>query len=227
MKIYIACPNIGEIHSALSQRLLEIIALNRQHEYIFNFRIGQPISSQRNTIVNDFLTTDADVLWFIDSDMLPPENILDILLKEYDSSVGVVAPVTFIMQNTIKYNLFMFNEDKTGHTNKKIERGGLNRVDACGMGCVFIFKRVFETTSSPWFDFVLNERGETIETETFYFYKKIHNIHTVYVDSEYVCGHIKQLNLAVVDMLNRDFYLQGVKQNEKNCSCNGHKARNN
>src|SRR5690606_3170212 len=46
----------------------------------------------RNEVVKDFLETDCDVLWFLDSDILPPIRVLDIVDKHYDKWMVAGAP---------------------------------------------------------------------------------------------------------------------------------------
>jgi hypothetical protein len=189
MKIFIGCPTRGEVNYKLAESLLKLCNKYSDYNYEFCFNSKQPTDVNRNIIVDRFLSSDSDVLMFIDDDMIVNDNLFDILDVDFD----IIAPITLIHQGELKYNLFSFDNKKFDLTESLIN------VDACGCGCVFIKRRVFDSIDRPYFKFVTNDAGELIMSETFYFYNKLKNKKlNILVNKDIDIGHAKKIDLRYV-----------------------------
>ena len=194
MKIFLAIPTINRLYPDMVKALFEINK-NTEHEITLRFISSQPTDVVRNKLVEEFLETDCEVLWFMDDDAIPPVDILSLLEGPFD----IIAPLTYIYQeHNLIPNLWMIDGKKKSV--KKTDGKQLEKVDACGMGCVFIGRNVFEGMEKPYFKFVTNVNHNTLlESETFYFFKKVKKLdYNVYVDPRMNCGHIKHMNLDLV-----------------------------
>jgi len=190
MKLFIGCPTLGSVSHLLTERLLQLCQEYQQYEYEFCFNSKQPTDNNRNQIVDKFLKSEADILLFIDDDMLPSNELFELIKCDKD----IIAPLTVIHQEELKTNLFMF-------TNKKINYDSdLIKVDACGCGCVLIKREVFSKIEKPYFKFISNDDGKLLMSETFYFYKKLFEKKIdVFVHKNMSCGHLKKIDLRYIN----------------------------
>lgn len=194
MKVFLAIPTINKIFPDVVNKIFKITK-DTKHETQLFFISQQPTDVSRNKCVEAFLKTDCDVLWFLDDDQIPLEDIYELLDKDFD----IIAPLTYIYQeHNLIPNLFMIDDNK-----KRIKKDtdiGLEKVDACGMGCVFIKRDVFEKIQKPYFKFLTNDEHNLVtESETFYFFNKCKQQDiNVFVDTSRNCGHIKNFNLDLV-----------------------------
>ena len=102
----------------------------------------------RNKVVRKFLETDAEWLWFLDTDIEFPIDAIDQLLdaaERYDCKI-LAAPYWNTMHN---HNLVVWF-DKSYYPYAKIPSQGIMRIHACGMGCTIIHREVFETMQNAW-----------------------------------------------------------------------------
>ena len=194
MKIFLAIPTINKLHPTIFKALFEVTK-NTKHDIQLFMISEQPVDVARNKCVNAFLHTDCEVLWFLDEDQLPSVDVLDLLENDFD----IIAPLTYIYQGiSLIPNLWMIEKGK--RIIKKTDGKQLEQVDACGMGCVFIKRKVLETMNKPYFKTILDEfSSKVIMSETFYFFigckgKKFKTL----VDPRMNCGHIKDFNLDIV-----------------------------
>lgn len=210
MKIFIGIPNLGEINSYLSEQLLNLVNKS-EHEFEFCFNVKQPTDVNRNIIVNKFLKSNCEYLWFIDSDMLIFDNILDIL----NSGKKIISPVNLIWQNGLKTNIF---EEVLGHT-KSLPINNipiLRKADNCGCGCIFIHREIFKKLKQPYFKFGVKRDGITCESENMLFIDKVKKLgYDIYIDERFITGHIKSLDLQSINVENYKWFLRGKNKIEE------------
>lgn len=174
MSSFIGIPNTGHLRTELVDWLM------RQKAAIFMPQ-AKPHDHCRNIIVNEFLKTDCEWLLMVDSDVVPPMNVLDMI----DNNVPVCSAYVCTFSNgelvpvgmTKTENGYCHNFDKT--------EKGLNKVDAVGTGCILIRRDVFDKLGKPYFKFVY-EDGLLINGEDFDFSERVGE---VYFDTRYVCKH--------------------------------------
>jgi hypothetical protein len=100
------------------------------------------------------LKSDASYLFFLDSDIVPPINAIDMLLSHgFDKKiVGGLCPI--IKQDSdgeLKKIYLTLKKVKDGYKVIDEELRGLIQVDATGAACVMIHKSVFKKLHPPWF----------------------------------------------------------------------------
>ena len=201
MKIMIAVLNQGWIHTKLSETLLEVQA-NTKHELTFLFSDEKPIDYNRNFIVDKFLKTDCEILFMMDSDMVIPEDILDMIKPGHD----VVSAVVFTTRKGIPYPIIMKQaKDKIGFepmSDASDELTEYTKVGGIGTGCIYIRRSVFEKIEMPCFRFEYAEDGHVKMGEDYSFSKKVQAADIkLFVATKFIVGHFKSFDIAHVSQL--------------------------
>lgn len=138
--IYLSILNQGDIRTDLVQ-VINLIIQNDSYRVMLSYPTGKPITNNRNTIVQKFLATDSDLLMMIDSDIVPPVNILNLA----DFNKDIIAPLMFIKQKGTLIPLFLKrNKDGIHDVDDYLKKTGLQEVDATGTGCIIIKRKVVE-----------------------------------------------------------------------------------
>lgn len=187
MKIFVAIPNIGNIRTELIDFILTLIG----GKYKFELFMPQnkPHDHNRNVIVRQFLKTDCTHLLMIDSDVVPSNNLLEMV----EHNVDIVSGWVSVYKNGVVIQLAM-NKKEHGYTQAKELKMGLNKVDAVGTGCLMIKREVFEKLKHPYFKFVYDDEGMLIKGEDFYFCDKAKEVGLdVYFDTEHKCYHYQTI----------------------------------
>lgn len=162
---------------------------------------GMPVDEARNYIVDN---STSDYIFFLDSDVLPPADTIERLMKH---DKDVVTGLYFQRNPPFWPHLYKKSEapglwDSITHyderKNEKGEREYLIQVDSAGMGCCLIKREVFdkigtidENKPRPWFKFTTGWTEQTRESEDHYFFRRCSEEGIkVYADTSIVCGHI-------------------------------------
>lgn len=103
------------------------------------------VDINRNKIVDEFLRTDAEWLWWIDADNLPP---VDALRRLFAVGEPLVSGLYYggSLRDEITPIAYLRREDGAYHNLKQIyqwERGEIVPVDAVGMGCFLTHRSVY------------------------------------------------------------------------------------
>ncbi len=153
---------------------------------------GQPTDTVRNYIVDRFLETDCEWLLFIDDDMIPPNDLLNMLREAEDNNYYIFSPINLIYQNNeVRYNIF----GTQIHVNENIVY-----VFSCGCGCCFIHRKVFESMKQPYFQFVLRKNGELATSENINFTTKAARAgFNCYIHKRYKTNHLKVVGLMEIE----------------------------
>jgi hypothetical protein len=175
-KVFIGIPNTGNLRTELVYWLLQQTV---EHVWL---PIKRPIDANRNYIVNQFLKTDADWLLMVDSDVVPPVNVLEMINNNVPVCSAHVS--TLIDGNIVPVGMIK-DGDNYLHRWEHSEPG-LHEVDATGTGCILIRRDVFDSLDKPYFRFIYNEEGDLIRGEDFDFTDRVGDC---YFDSRYVCKH--------------------------------------
>lgn len=213
MHITIGLPlyNVMPIESFLSfinliHETLNLVGIEKLSYSFINIK-GLPVDQARNQIAKKFLEEkESDYLLFLDSDMTFPQNLIKRLLAIDGDISSALAfkkwvphlPTIYVQRNDEKFHSLVDYEP-----NKIIE------VDACGMACCLIKRKVFEVIEQPFFKFeeIINRDTKTIEIlgEDLSFCKKVRKTgFKIKVDTGLIAGHIG----GIID----DKTFQGGKQ---------------
>jgi hypothetical protein len=112
----------------------------------------KPVEYARNLLTRRFLETTCEWLYFVDTDMLPPENPFDLIrsatLGDFDIVVGQALSFrhkTARESEGMKLCAFIYNDHEKGF--RPVQPGPRERIkpcDAAGTGCMVIHRRVLE-----------------------------------------------------------------------------------
>lgn len=193
--VLIAVPTTGYIHRELAALLINLTHTAGTRVGI-HFEEAQLVDNARNLIVRRFLATDYEWLLMIDSDNVPPPNVLD-LLKHGKKIVGAAC---FSSQRNIPYPLII--KKRGAAYGVKWDIGPLTEVDATGAACILIHREVLERMRPPWFEFGRNEQGIITYSEDFVFYRRAKEMgYKVYVDPRIQCKHYKTVDLKAFNQV--------------------------
>src|SRR5690242_7589011 len=87
IKVYMGIPTVGTRLDAQTQFFEKMREdYGDRIKFVFPKECARRLFHDyaRNEIVKEFLATDCDVLWFLDSDILPSGNVLDLITEHYD-----------------------------------------------------------------------------------------------------------------------------------------------
>ena len=145
------------------------------------------LASARNDIHNTFLNqTDAPYLMMLDSDVLPPPNIVDLLLAHKKHIVGGWYKNKSLLKgpHPIVYDFYSESETELNWVHRKEPGVGMEMVDGMGAGCWLMSRELAEA---------LGENPYSLEkgTEDLILCKKIMDLgYEMWVDWDIACAHM-------------------------------------
>lgn len=169
----------------------------------------------RNAVVEDFLASDCDVLWFLDSDITPCKYVLDLVAVHFDKwqIAGATYPIFMSSGGSdgpeVLITTYKKNEETGNFTMDKVPTSGTQFVDGLATGCLFIKKEVFEKLERPYFEFRYDPltRG-LVEGEDLNFIRKTNKAgFKFFTDFALIAKHEK-----TVDLLEVNNYAIGLAQ---------------
>lgn len=165
------------------------------------------IDNARNMLVDQFLKTDCEWAFWIDSDMvLPKETLVQLYKVAQEKNSKMVTGVYY--QRVGKHWPVLWNRSPETENGKKIrhqneEAAKTNKylgaftmpgpeckypfkVHAAGFGCTLIHREVFERMEKPWFKFI-----KGVCSEDFYFFVEAQELgYELWADPSLEIGHI-------------------------------------
>lgn len=164
----------------------------------------------RNEVVEDFLRTDCDILWFLDSDVCPPKFILDLVVNHHEKWEAAGAPYPIWMTPPggtgpavmlTAYKGVIENADTRGITMADVPTEGQDWLDALATGCLFLKRSVFEKLERPFFEFKFDPISRKLtEGEDLGFALKLSKLGIkFFCDYGMVCKHYKRVCLLDVN----------------------------
>jgi len=202
---------IGIIHTGACSMAWAINFARLRHPpgTIYSLHRGSPFDVARNSIVDRFLDSGAKFLFFLDSDVLPPDNALERLMshnlpivsglyyrrhierpgKPPHPCMWKIVPPNVEMTCPTCAQKFRTKEGKYQPILNP-PRNALVEVDAVGAGCLLIHRRVFEKLERPYFRWTLGwvEPGVS---EDLYFCERARDAgFRILVDTGVRCGHL-------------------------------------
>jgi len=193
MKKVLCCiPTLGAIRIELAQRLYQW--KERYGNYFDVYpSLCRPLFEARNDCVRTFLKSGASYLLFVDSDAIPPLNVIEMLLSHgYDKKIvsGLCHEFKIDSDSVLKkvpMALRAAREEGEYNIINESELEGLVAVDAVGTICVIIHRSVLQEIKPPWFQGV---------AEDFYFYGRAKSEgFSVFVDCDCKVTHYKVVGI--------------------------------
>lgn len=162
----------------------------------------------RNSVVEEFLASDCDVLWMLDSDVCPPHHILDLIAHHYDKwqVAGAPYPVYQSIPGTEEMSICFtvykglgtdVSTNNRGIKMADVPQDGTEFVDGLATGCVFIKREVFDKLEQPYFEFKFDPTSRRVkEGEDLGFAMKLADLGIkFFVDYSMACEHYKRIGL--------------------------------
>lgn len=200
-RITIAVPNLGSIDTRLMMRLLRWQAMPTNWDEVSVIApIGHiPHDSARNYSVEQFLATEDDYLLFLDADVVPPVDGLEMLLAAGKDAICGLYPSEWYQhgegQMSRRQNAFVGTDPKTQEL-IPVSGKGVIQIKSCGGGCLLLSRRVLEKVEAPWFAFHYTERGQMDLGEDIYFGRKLEAAGIpLFAHMGVQCNHVKQIVL--------------------------------
>lgn len=197
--VMVGMPTMGSIHTHL---ISKIIRWCKDGAGLYATHKVAPVDHARNEIVREFLKTNMDYLFFVDSDTIPPDWALKAMLKSNKDIVTGLTPMLRYddHQDTwaTMYNAFNRERDENGKVIKTrvAEGNGLVEVERCGASCLLIKREVLEKMEEPWFKFDWDEKHREHTSEDIYFCDQARALgYKIYANMEVVCKHNKNVLL--------------------------------
>lgn len=212
--VYMAIPNTGQIESSTVAHLLQICRQAERDD--INLLVvlpeGMPVDSNRNNIIKNFLSTNNEWLFMLDSDITPPIGVLKGLLSHGKPIVGAICfssmpgeKGTEWEQYSLPYPVCMERAPEGGWRVARTALGSgesLVEVDAIGAACVLIHREVLEAMSPPWFKLGYDEFGVCNLGEDFGWCLRAKGLgYKIFVDTSLKCEHTKKLGLKQTNEL--------------------------
>lgn len=224
-KVYVAIPSTGTVSDVIPFAL-------RQYERDYSDKIEfiyPPVCVHRrfhdfarNCMVDDFLASGADIMWFLDSDVVPPPHLMDLITEhgEHWDVAGAPYPVFMTPAGYKRPQIVMcvYTADESGGLHaSKVPNDGQAFVDGLATGCLFIKRHVFEKLEKPYFEFKFNpENRHMDEGEDLGFCKKVNALgFKFFTDFSMVCSHMKSVNLLEMNNYAIDYARSSVESYAK------------
>lgn len=211
MKVRVAVPTRSHNYSEVSLSLTRLLLnLQKSEKYDVDVQISykQPVDANRNKIVKKFLSSECEWLLMMDADIVPPENILDMI----EHGKKIVSATVLGMKDGVPHPLIMkMDDDKEMYRmvgldqyQDELRDDGLIEIDGSGTGCILIHREVLEKMEPPWFKFEYNKFGDIKYSEDYKFSQKAKEMgYKIYCDTNMPCKHFKKVDLLD---LNQTFY---------------------
>lgn len=193
-KVLIAIPTAGGIHE-MTAAFAARVTQKRHTAYTAGMAVfrGRPHDYVRNQAVKAFLASDCTHLFFLDSDVEPPLDVLTRLLS-HDAQVATgFYPIT---HNGLRWAVCLERQPDTGRWQMTETLPDAPRsVAGCGAGCLLIRRDVFTTLGWPWFQWDQREDGYQLGEDLFFCQRCTDAGIPILADPEIECNHYKEINL--------------------------------
>lgn len=215
-KVYMGLPSNGTVCDFQAYMLRELADRYRDEvELVYPVQLCQRIfhDAARNGTVDEFLDTDCDVLWMVDSDIVPPKHVLDLLTMHGDKWLCAGAPYPIFMAQPgesqrqvviTAYKAMAPTEDgKPRIAPCSVPDEGAEFVEGLATGCLMIKREVFDKIEKPYFEFKYDAiTRQPIEGEDIGFCLKMVGLGIrFFTDYSMVCKHYKN-NLDLLEINN-------------------------
>ena len=178
----IAIPTGGDVHGQLvgwlvNQRVPVAIGT------------GSPVDHNRNSMVQAFLDTEFTHLMFIDSDVVPPPDVIPRLKASGAPVATGLYPLYLGGRIVIDVNFPQAVVEDHTMWPSPWPVGGVRECTRAGMGCCLIERQVFEQLEDPWFKFVLHGGGKRTGEDVYFFQSAAKAGFKVVCDTSVRCSH--------------------------------------
>ena len=178
MKVLIEIPHTGMFPWQFVQSfpLMMATAMKQGIDLEMELRGHSLVYDAREQAAKQFLESDNDYLFFLDSDMVPKADTITRLIEHDKPIVSALA-----FRRVPNFEPCIFKDDMTFYYDYP---KGLIEVAGTGMACTLIKREVLENMPQPWF-FPTNN-GEDLS-----FCKRATDAgYKIFCDTNLICGHV-------------------------------------
>jgi GT2 family glycosyltransferase len=192
-KIAVCVPVKESVSTEFLGSFLNLVFSNmKKYEIIVSFSELFPIDTARNDLVERALKYNPDYIFFIDSDMILPDNILDDLVcMEKD-----IASALYFMKVPPYKPIAKIMKGKMFCIINSIPLNQVMEVDAVGLGCCLIKKEVFEKMkekNEKMFrieEQKINDKVQLLGEDTFFCLRAKESGFKIFLNTGLICKHI-------------------------------------
>lgn len=213
-KVFLAMPSTGQREDFHAYVLDEW-----RRRYADEIEFVMPDSCQqyflhdfaRNEFVRRFLESDCDIMLFLDSDVVPPIHLPDLITIHGNKgwlAAGAPYPLWMTAPGTadmaVQFTSYKGNattdSGNKGFSLSPVPKQGTEWVDGLATGCLLLRRELFSQLKKPYFEFKRHpETCEVIEGEDLGFALKLQKLGIkFFCDHGMICGHFKRVNLLEV-----------------------------
>ncbi len=195
MSVFVCIPTASDIRSETTEAAFRICA---RHAGGAEFRAvhAQPTDFCRNECVRLFLASPHRHMLFIDSDVVPPDDALEVMLAAGRPVVCGIYPL-MLAHSTICTSVARRGANGTYDFLGDFESEPFE-VDAGGMGCCLIERSVLEGMEFPWFKFEQRTDCRLIGEDVYFFEKAAKQGYRPLVVPQIQCSHLRTVDLLDV-----------------------------
>lgn len=191
-KILIAIPTAKYIEMQTFKSLWDL-EVPDGYELDFTYSFGYNIAQVRNLIASWIQQGTYDYLFSVDSDIVLPKDTLTKMIahdKDIISGVYIQRKPNVEIPEIYRWK----GNHLTNVALHELKPSGLQKIDACGFGCVLIKAEVIQTMSYPHFVYEMDHKTPAPSEDVYFCMKATEQGFTLYADSTIVCGHIGNYN---------------------------------
>ena len=221
MKVMLRVPTNGHLDRGLTRWLQWVSSAPLEqgigfHSIDTHYSTAGP-DHARNQIVEQFLVSDANYLWMIDDDVVPPDNVT-ILAATQKRDLPVLSGTYDSYNAELKQGYPQVYKNIGPHNWRTVPKVSWPReeffkADAAGGGCLLIRREVLEKMPPPWFEFKRDERGKVIQGEDMTFFEKVGGL---VIMQSYQCEHYKEMPMSHVRLMSETLAMLAYQQQQTN-----------
>lgn len=161
---------------------------------------GVSIDNMRNKLAGHAINVKADIVLWLDNDMVFPSNMIQIMYEDLLDNPDVEAITGVYTWKAPPYVPHVYlkktADGKRYAVASKFPINALFPVEGCGFGCVMMKTSVFQRVPEPYFEFIIGKDGKRMGEDLGFCMKSDMKM---LCDSRLLCGHLYQRAYGLQD----------------------------
>lgn len=188
MKVCIGVPSRGLIHASWIQHLLKVIKCTPTYvklKFLWFYDYTADVRTAREFLVDKALKYAVDYFFFLDDDVYPPKDVLELLLSARKNVISGV----YWTKGVPSFPVYSTKGEK--HVTNFNPPNKVFEIVATGLGCFLISMDVLAKIPKPRFPFLypLEMDGAFLAGEDYAFCYKVREIAPIWCHSQVLCDH--------------------------------------